>query len=121
MIDLLGPLVRARIAMLLGGRPFDIARIPGVGVVLSIHHEHADVHVDTALVPNMLELDRTEALRENLATMVKALDKAAYPDRVTRFIAATREYHRLEREHFDNMRRVPRMKAAPLHRDAWRA
>lgn len=109
MIDLTGPLVRARLTMLLGGRPFDVEVVPGVGTILTIHHEHADVHAETAITATSVDPVNAERLRADLEAMVTALDKAAYPDRVARFSAAVREYHRLEREHFDEVRRVPRM------------
>lgn len=102
MIDLTGPLVRARLTMLLGGRPFRVERIKGVGVVLTIHHEHADVHVETAIDAKMLDTVNAECLRSNLEAMVTALDKAAYPDRVVRFMAAARDFPRLQREKLEH-------------------
>jgi hypothetical protein len=106
MIDLTGPLTRARLAVLLGGRPFDLKRIRGVGVVLTIHHEHADVHVESPITAKDLDPVHGERLRSNLEAMVTALDKAAFPDRVTRFLAAVKE--------------VPRLQCEPFGLHAWR-
>lgn len=127
MIDLTGPLVRARLTMLLGGRPFRVERTKERGVVLIVDHEHGDLHAEMPLTPNLLELDRTEALRRDLEEVVHALDRVAFPHRQTRMLEATREYHRLVREHFDEFNRHmpaprlhPRSRPAPTHRDAWK-
>lgn len=118
MIDLTGPLVRARLTILLGGRPFDVEVVPGVGTILTIHHEHADVHAETAITATTVDPVNAERLRMSLEAMVTALDKAAYPDRVARFSAAVHDYHRLAREQFDEVRRVPRMRAV-RRPEAW--
>lgn len=90
MIDLTGPLTRARLTMLLGGRPFDLARVKGVGVVLTIRHESKDTHVEMALEPNDLDPSRHEAMRTKLATMVRALDRDVFPDRDRHVLEASR-------------------------------
>lgn len=91
MIDLTGPLTRARLTLLLGGRPFDLARIKGVGVVLSIRHEFKDSVVDMPIEANDLDPSNHERMRTKLATMVRALDNDVFPDRQRRFAEATHQ------------------------------
>lgn len=78
----------ARLTVALNGRPFDFD--PGT-LMLTLHHESADKHVDVQLTPKDLEWLGLDEFATGIANPAMALlDGMVYPARAERMTEAVR-------------------------------